>query len=250
MRRVMWVLVGACLVVGCAGRRSSLLLERQAVGPLDEESTVAHMYNWHLKPDAQTQNKGEIEITVRHASREWLSDFFKNKEIFGSFAGENPYRLEPLVFYVKVANRSKDRIRIMPGEFVLIDDLGNQYPTISTGHVTALAEFKAPVAQVTRGVLSEAKPGYFGVSVPIGKFLGAPPQGPFALLSQSNLGSGYLYPGVVHDGLIAFWSPSLKAKKLRLLVTNIKTNFDANDEPQASLEFPFEFEITGGPTPR
>ena len=241
----LWIL-SACLITGCASRRSSLLLERQAVGPLEQEPGVAKVFDWHLQPDTQTQTKGDVEVTVRHTSHDWLNEFFKNKEIFGSFAGANPYRLEHLVFYVKVSNHSKNKIRIAPGDFVVVDDLGNQYPSISIGHVTALAEYKAPVASVTRGVLSEAKPGYFGLSVPIGKFLGAPPQGPFALLMQSGLESGFLYPGVVHDGLVAFWSPSLRATKLRLIVTNVKTNFDANDWPQASLEFPFDFDATSG----
>ena len=110
--------------------------------------------------------------------------------------------------------------------------------------MTALGESRRPVATTTRGLLESASPGYFGVSLPIGKAMAQKPQGQFALLQQSALQSGYLYPGVVHDGLITFWNPPAGQRKLRLLVTNVKTDFDANDWPRLSLEFPFEFSAT------
>jgi hypothetical protein len=90
-------------------------------------------------------------------------------------------------------------------------------------------------------MLESASPGYFGFSVPVGKLFGGKPQNRLALLEQSSLQPGYLFPGVVHDGLVAFWNPGATAKRFRLLITSIKTAFNANDEPTASLEFPFEF---------
>ena len=131
-----------------------------------------------------------------------------------------------------------------PSEFTLVDDRGNQYTPLNVDYVTAYAEYRAPISTITRGMLEDARPGYFGFSVPVGKLmLPSKPKTRFALIQQSSLQTGDLYPGVVHDGLIAFWSPMADAKSLRLLVTNIKTDFDANDLPQTSLEFPFTFRV-------
>lgn len=238
---VHWSLVTG---LGCAGRTSSLLLERQARGPIAEEPTVARPLIRQLEPATQTLAKGAIEVTVMFATPQYLIQLFSNKAIFGPYAGMNPYFPEHLVFYVKVANRSEKKLQLVPSEFVLIDDRGNQYHTIGADYITAFAEYRAPVATTTRGVLEGASPGYFGLSVPVGRMIAGKPQGRFALLQQSALQSGYLYPGVVHDGLIAFWNPAREAKTLRLLVTNIKTDFDAMDQPKTSLEFPFDFTVT------
>lgn len=242
MRAVAWGVVVLMGVSGCLGRKSSLLLERQARGPLDEERTVATAVTWHLTPLSQTQTKQGVEITVTHATPPYLRDLFNNKAIFGPYAGASPYFPEHLVFYVKVANRSDQRLRLSPEEFIVVDDRGNQYSTVSTDYVTAFAEYKHGASTTTRGLLENASPGYFGFSFPVGKLVASKPQGRFALLQQSGLQSGSLYPGVVYDGLVAFWNPASTAKVLRVLVTNVKTNFNANNEPTLSLEFPFEFD--------
>ena len=242
MRRLLICAAGMILAAGCAGRKSSLLLERQARGPLEEEGAVATSVAWKLEPVLQTQKKGDVEVTVNYASSEYLKHFFSNKKVFGEYAGTNPYYPEYMVFYVKIANRSPKKIRINPAEFVLIDDRGNQYSTVGADYVTAFGEYRKPVSTTTRGLLENASPGYFGVSVPVGKIFAAKPQGQFALLQQSSLQSGYLFPAVVYDGLITFWNPSREAKKLRLLVSNVKTDFDPEDRPQTALEFTFEFD--------
>lgn len=239
-----WILVGLAGLVcatGCGGRTSSLLLERQARGPIAEEASVAKATSWHLVPVMQTQTQGGIEVNVNHASREYLANFFTNQTLFGRFAGPNPYYPEHMVFYVKIANRREQKIRIDPREFTLIDDRGNQYATVGIDYVTAFSESRKSVGTTTRGLLEGASPGYFGVSVPVGKLMVPKSQGQFARLQQAALQAGYLYPGVVHDGLIAFWNPATTATTLRLLVTNIKTDFDARDEPKTALEFSFEF---------
>jgi hypothetical protein len=241
MRWLAVCLIGV-IVGGCSSKKSSLLLERQARGPIEEEPAVAQAVPWRLEPPVQTLTLEHVEVTVQYASRDYLANLFSNKKVFGAYAGKPPYYPEHLVFYVKVANRSAKRIWIAPKEFVLIDDRGNQYHPVGTDYVTAHAEARNPVASTTRGVLEGASPGYFGFSVPVGKIVASKPQGPFALLQQSSLQTGYLYPGVVHDGLVAFWNPSPAAKKLLLLITNIKTNFDANDEPKLTIEFPFNFD--------
>lgn len=243
MRQIAGCCAAILLLAGCGGKRSSLLLERHARGPLAESASVAQRVNWRLDPDTHTQEQRNIEVTVTYASPAYQQTFFSDRAVFGAFAGHSPYFLENLVFYVKIANRSEKRILIDPTSFVLSDDRGNQYATINEDYVTALAEARAPMATVTRGLIEEARPGYFGVGIPIGKLFSTKPQGRFALIKQSSLQRGLLYPGVVHDGLVAFWSPTTQAAQIRLLVTNVKTDFDSNDEAQASLEFPFTFRV-------
>ena len=242
-----WTAMGVLVLVvvsGCGGQRSSLLLERFARGPLEDAQTVARAIDWTLTPVVQTKTQEEVEVTVNHASREYLNNFFDNTNLFGPFAGRNPYYPEHLVFYVNLANRGLHKIQIEPDEFRLVDDRGNQLATIGVDYVTAFAEYRAPVATGTRSVVEGARPGYFGISLPLGNWVARKPQWRFALLKQSALQRGDLYPGVVHDGLIAFWNPSHEATKLSLLITNIKAGFDAKDEPKSSLEFVFEFDAT------
>lgn len=245
-KAIRWIpmsLVVLMLVSGCGGRKSSLLLERQARGPMEEEPKVAKPRYWTLNPVMQTLVTNKVEVIVNHASRTYLKNFFKKKTIFGSYAGANPYFAEHLVFYVKIANQSDERIRIDPSAFILIDDRQNQYAMIGTDYVTAYADARAPVSTTTRGLLSDIRPGYFGFSLPVGRMVASKPQGRFALLRQSSLQEGYLYPGVTHDGMIAFWNPSAQVTTLTLLITSIKTNFNANDEPRKALEFPFQFSV-------
>ncbi|MBI2104630.1 MAG: hypothetical protein HYT90_03475 [Candidatus Omnitrophica bacterium] len=231
---------GLLAMAGCA-RKSSLLLERQAVGPIAEEPLVAMRAAWRLEPVMQTEEEQGVEVNVNHASQEYLTNFFGNRSLFGSFAGPSPYYPEHLVFYVQIANRSNKKIYINPGEFTVVDDRGNQYATIGVDYVTAFAESRKPVSSATRGVIEEARPGYFGFSLPVGRMFAPKSQAEFARLKQASLQSGYLYPGVIHDGLIAFWNPAEPATRVRLLITNVKTDFDAKDEPRTALEFAFDF---------
>lgn len=236
-----WMLAGALLVTaGCGGRKSSLLLQRQARGPIEEEQAVAQQVRWVLQPSTQTKTVEGVDISVTHTSMEYLNEFFKKKQLFGAYAGLNPFFPEQLVFYVKVANHSNDTLLIDPDRFVMLDDRGNQYQFLSPDYSTALAESKAPMATTTRGVIDDARPGYFGVGLPIGKILGKSQQR-YALMQMSGLHSGYLHAGVVYDGLISFWSPHAASKQVTLVLGDIKTKFDPKDEPGKALEFVFEF---------
>ena len=225
--------------LGC-GRTSSLLLERQARGPIGEEHRIARQIKWFLEPPTQTKTQSGLEFAVTYASSEYLDEFFRNRKLFGQYAGPNPYFPEQIVFYVKIANLSDKKLHLDPDRCVLLDDQGNQYHSLNPDYNTALAESKAPISTLTRGVLEEARPGYFGVGVPVGRIIGKPQQR-FALLKMSSLQAGDLYPGVIYDGLLAFWTPHQQAKKVKLLLTGIKTDFNAYDQPQVSLEFTFEF---------
>lgn len=249
MHRVIWFALGVVLTAGCSTKLSSLLLERHARGPLLESPNVALPVERTLEPVTQTQTQGDVEVNVVYASQEYLKQFFSNRTVFGKFAGHNPYFPENLVFYVKITNRSAQRLQIKPSDFVLVDDRGSQYTPIGVDYVTALAESRQPVGTVTRGLLEDARPGYFGLSFPVGKVFAGKPQGRYALLTQAALQSGYLYPGVIHDGLVSFWSPSREATSVRLLVTNLKTDFAPDDLPRKSLEFAFTFQVVppGGP---
>ena len=239
-------LYGAAIVfiAGCGGRKSSLLLERQAVGPMTEEAAVAQKSLWAFEPVTQTLTKEGIDATLKFMShQELLERFFSDRKVFGSYAGLNPYFPENIVFYVKMTNHSGGKIRISPNEFVMLDDRGNQYSILSPDTITALAEYHGPFATFTRGVLEEARPGYFGVGLPVGKMLGKP-QRRIALLKMASLQEGMLQDSIVYDGLIAFWSPHEQAHRVKLLLANIKTKFDPKDWPQAAVDFPFEFTAT------
>lgn len=243
MQRMLVSMVAGLVAVGCGTHVSSLLLERRARGPLTEERGVAQGGSWQLDPPSQTQEQDGVEVSVSFASPSYLHNLFRNRQIFGQYASGNPFFPENIVFYVKVANHSQQRIRIDPANCVLIDDRGNQYAPLTTDYLDALEESHQPLATTTRGLLSEARPGYFGLSLPVGKIVTAKPQGRFALIKQSALQGGYLYAGVVYDGLISFWSPNRKATVLRLLISNVKTDFDPNDLPRKTLEFPFTFQV-------
>ena len=241
---VMAILPGMIVaVIGCGGRQSSLLLERKTRGLIGEETGLPNRSAVILEPVTQTKAKDGVEVTITHATASWLQQFFSNQQVFGEYAGMNPYFTEQLVFYVKIVNHGGKKLFIRPSDFAMIDNLGNQYPVLQTDYTTALAEAKAPVSTVTRGVLDEARPGYFGVGLPVGKVF-AKSQRRFALLAKSSLVQGYLHDGIAYDGLIAFWNPPRATKHLTCLLANVKTDFTADDLPQASLEFAFEINVS------
>ncbi len=251
MRHVVMGFVGLMLVTGCSGRKSSLLLERQARGPLADAGAVARAVQRAIEPPTRSQVQRGIEIEVSYADAAYLKTLFSKREIFGPYAGKNPYFPENLIFYIKITNKGQEPIFINPGAFVLVDDRGNQYSPIGVDYVTAFADARSRFG-AARGLLADARPGYFGVNVPVGRMMTSKPQGQFALIKQSSLEPGFLHPGVVYDGLLAFWSPTRDAATLRLILNGIKTAFDANDMPQASLTFPYEFKqvlITAEPEP-
>lgn len=241
-RSIVYGAAALALIVGCASRQSSLLLERRARGPLAEQQAGARPFAPSLTPATQTKTNGGIEVTATHASPQFLREFFSNRQVFGQHAGLNPYFPEQVIFYIKVVNGSDKKIRIDPAEFVLLDDRGNQYRVLNADYTTALAEAKAPVSTATRGIVDDARPGYFGVGVPVGKLFGKS-QRRFALLNMSSLQGGFLHAGVTYDGLVAFWSPDANASTLKLSLTNIKTDFNAFDFPQTALDVAFDFTV-------
>ena len=244
MRQLTGVRVIGCGVMillaatGC-GRKSALLLERQAYGPLQEERSIGQGTAWSLTPVTQVKTQTGIEVTVTHATPQYLNEFFRNPKMFGEYAGMNPFFLEQIVFYVKIVNHSGKKMYLDPATFVLLDDQSNQYASLGPDYATALAEAKAPVATLTRGVLADARPGYFGVGVPVGQIIGKPQQR-FALLKMASFQPGYLHDGVIYDGFVAFWSPHEGSKNLRLVLGDIKSDFIPQGFAQSSVNFVFE----------
>lgn len=239
------VLIISSLATGCGNsRKSSLLLERQAVGPIEEGQYLAQSKSWTLSPTDQTTTQSGVTVEVKHASTEFQDDFFGNEELFGTWAGPSPFFPENLLFYVKIKNETGKRIYINPDEFVLVDDRRNQYHRIGIDHIDAFADFKSPVSPV-RGVVRSARPGFYGFSLPIGELLAKKSQKPFALMKQSLLQPGYLYPGVTYDGLLVYWNPNVNANEFKLYLSNLKTQFNADDEAIAQADFVFEFDSIG-----
>jgi len=235
--------IGLMLAIGgCSGRKSSLLLGRFARGSLVDARSVAQPLTPRLIPSSQTDVQNDIEVTVTHAPREYQDDLFRNEAIFGKFAGKNPYYPQQLVFYVRIANRSSTEAFVDVTQFKLIDDRGNQLETIGHDYIEAFTKYSTPISSTTRGIVEGASPGFYGISLPIGKAF-RKSQWRYALLQQSALQQGFLYADVIHDGLIAFWTPSNLARTLTLRMSNIRTDFDAKGEPVTSLDFVFEFDL-------
>lgn len=242
----LWLSAALVMVAGC-GRKSSLLLERQARGTLSGEPGIAKAVSWTVTPATQTKTQGGVTIDVTWASPQFLKEFFSRREVFGKYTGLNPYFAEQMVFYVNVNNRSGKKLLLDPAACVLVDDRGNQYRTLNVDYTTTLAETKTPVTTMTRGMLRDARPGYFGFSVPVGQlFVSEKPQRRYALLTLATLQAGYLYDGVSYDGLVAYWSPHQQARKLRLFLSDLKTDFTAAVETRAGLDFVFEMDAAHG----
>lgn len=242
--RVLMLLVVVLTAAGCA-RRASVLMERSAKGPVAGERELALQSKIELAPNSQTIEHEGIELTVSYASHEYLKTYFQNRDLFGSDAGINPYFPDNLVLYMRIANRSAQKIKIDPNDCILLDDLNNQYQYLPLDTITTIAESRAPIASFTRSTLRDARPGYFGVSVPAGAPLAGMvgnPQQRYALLKQVNINPGLLYPGVVYDGFVAFWTPHRAAVTLRA-VWPLKTELNANDEPQRVIDFDLPFTV-------
>ena len=234
--------LGVLSLSGCSGRKSSLLLGRFARGTLTDARSVAQPLAMRLMPGSRTIVQNGVVVIVTHAPREYQDDLFRNEAIFGKFAGKNPYYPQQLVFYVRITNQSSSELFVDITQFKLIDNRGNQLETIGHDYIEAFTKHKTPISSTTRGIVEGASPGYFGFSLPVGKMF-SKSQWRYALLKQSALQQGFLYPNVVHDGLIAFWTPSNLATELTLRMSNIRTDFDSKGEPATALDFVFEFDL-------
>ena len=252
MTRWVWVLVGSLVVggiAGCSHQRPSILFEREARSPVAVVQELGKMRSLQLEPVSVTVEHEGVEVTIRHASDEYLHEYFKNAAIFGSYAGPSPYFSINAVFYVRIVNHGTGKVHFDPNRIVILDDTDTQYEPLSPDYIIALSEAKPGVGRMTRAAI-ESAPGPYGI--PVGRFAaGLVPQSQrrLAMLKQVDLQPGFIYPGVIYDGLIAFLRPHPSARKLRVLVPDVKTDYDQTETSRRSLIFTAEFAIAGAPAP-
>ncbi|PIQ82058.1 MAG: hypothetical protein COV76_05845 [Candidatus Omnitrophica bacterium CG11_big_fil_rev_8_21_14_0_20_64_10] len=197
----------------------------------------------HLQPATAVQSQAGLEITIRHASPEDLDAFFDKKEIFGDLAGVNPYPDDTVVFYVKINNGSSRKISVDPNQFVLMDDINIQYSELSPDNLSAIYDSKASVWSFAK-TTGDLAPGPYGTPLKVaGALGGSGGRKLHYLMKQVRLAPGMVHAGIAYDGYVAFPRPHPDAKKIRLLIANVKTDFNPADEPAVSMDFEFPFDL-------
>ena len=198
-----------------------------------------------IDPVTAALSKEGVDVTIRFASHEELNKFFENKEVFGNLADKSPYPQDTLVFYVKLANHSGKKLRVNPDDFVLLDNLNIQYSELSPDNISQLYESKANIWTFAK-TTGDLAPGPYGVPLKVAGALGG---GGGAgrklhyLMKQVRLAGGYVHPGIAYDGYVAFPRPHPNASSFHLIISNIKSGFNAADEPTTATDFDFPFTI-------
>lgn len=196
-----------------------------------------------MDPMTASLSKSKIDVTIRYATPEELDHFFERKEVFGNFAGKNPYPPDTLVFYVKIANYSDKKIKVNPDDFALIDNLNIQYAELSPDNISALYESKANMWAFAK-TTGDIAPGPYGIPFKMaGSLGGGGGRKLHYLLKQVRLAGGYVHPGIAYDGYVAFPRPHPNATSIRILIVNLKTDFDPADLPASSIDFEFPLAI-------
>ena len=233
-----------CIAVALSGCRGGFSMIERPKGQIElhrPEGQLAPLLR--LSPATASLTKEGIDVTVRYATPEELDKFFENKEIFGSLAGKNPYPPNTLVFFVKVANFSGKKIRVNPEDFVLIDNLNIQYSELSPDNISAIYESKANLWSFAK-TTGDLAPGPYGAPLKVAEALGAGSgRKQHYLIKQVRLAVGYVFPGIAYDGYVAFPRPHPNATLVRLLIHNVKTDFNAADIPANAIHFEFPFDI-------
>ena len=241
------------LFLALAGCRNGLVMLERPKGQIElRRPETLVMESVRLNPATASVSQDGLDVTVRYASAKDLEVFFKNAEIFGKLAGHNPYPEETVVFFVRIANHSGKKIRIDPANFVLIDNLNIQYTELSADDISALLEARVNLWAFAK-TTGDLAPGYYGAPLKVAGALGAGGGGRklHYLVKQVRLAPGYVFPGIAYDGYVAFPRPHPNATSLRLLVNDVKTDFNAADLAQKAIdfEFPFTVEIEKSPSP-
>ena len=231
---------------GCSSRLSSL---ERPKGQIEMRRPEGLKVIVGLKPSTETQTKEGIEVTVRYANADELEKFFNNKEIFGKLAGKNPYPEQTLIFFTKVNNTGNKKIQVNPENFVLIDDVGIQFSELSPDNISALLESDVSLWAFAR-TTGDMAPGPYGAPLKVASAFGeGGSRKQHYLIKQARLAPGFVYPGIAYDGYVAFPRPHPNAKSVRLLIDNIKTNFNAADIPDHAVPFEFSFVIEQATVP-
>jgi len=234
-------LCGILAVSGCRGGFSNAI--ERPKGEIEMRRPETLTTALVVDPVTSSLSKLGVDVTVRYASPADLQKFFEKEEIFGKLAGKNPYPEETLVFYVRVANHSGKKIKVNPDEFVLIDNINIQYSELSPDNISALFEEKAGVWSFAK-TTGDLAPGPYGMPLKVaGTFGGGGARKLHYLIKQVRLGSGYIHPGIAYDGYVAFPRVHPNATSFRLIVSNIKTDFNPADEPSTSIDFEFPLNI-------
>lgn len=242
LRKLKIRLISAILLLNTGCGTSGLYLEQTRKGRLGyiEGEVKTEL---RISPKAIEKEKAGIKIRVEHYSHEELDEVFKDRRKFGKLAGGDPFPEETIVFLVRVANNSRSKIKVNPSEFVIVDDLGNQYLYLNPDSIIHIYESKSVVYSFAKST-QELAPGIYGAPADLASTIaGGRIRRKFYLLKQIELGGGYVYPTVVYDGYVAFLKPISSANKLKLIFANIKVKFDSDDRAQESLDFEFEFNI-------
>lgn len=236
---------GLPLVCGCAGKYSTL---ERPKGQIEmRQGEVPELKPVRLNPATASQSKDGLDVTIRYALPEELDKFFENKDIFGPLAGKNPYPPHTLVFFVKVANFSGKKIHVNPDTFVLIDNLNIQYSELSPDNISSLYEAKASPWSFVK-TTGDLAPGPYGAPFKVVGALGAGSgRKQHYQIKQVRLAAGYVFPGIAYDGYVAFPRPHPSTSSIRLLIHNLKTDFNAADEPAHAIHFEFPFGVEQPP---
>jgi hypothetical protein len=247
MRGLRWGVLGVLLLlVGCRG---GLMVMERPTGQIKmqhpeqlPDSVV------RLNPATASLSDGGIDVTVRYAPQEELDSFFSKKKIFGKLAGRSPYPPQTLVFYIRVFNHSGKLIYVDPADFVLIDNINVQYSELSPDNISALLESRVSVWSFAK-TTGDLAPGPYGAPLKVASALGSGGGRKLHyLIKQVRLSPGYVHPGIAYDGYVAFPYPHPNADSIRLLIYNIKTDFDAADEPQNAIHFEFPLRLEKEPS--
>jgi hypothetical protein len=238
---IIGVLCGTAAVSGCRGGFSNAI--ERPKGEIEMRRPEALTAELVVEPATNSLSKTGIDVTVRYASPDELEKFFEKEEVFGKLAGKNPYPDETLVFYVKVANHSGKKIKVNPEYFVLIDNINIQYSELSPDNISALFEENSSIWAFAR-TTGDLAPGPYGMPLKVaGTFGGGGARKMHYLIKQVRLGVGYIHPGIAYDGYVAFPRIHPNASSFRLIVSGIKTDFNAADEPTSSIDFEFPLTV-------
>lgn len=237
-----WCLCAALLALsGCGGGFATI---ERPKGEIElRQPEIAHPAPLLLDPVTAASSKSGIDVTVRYASTDELDKFFEKKEVFGPLAGKNPYPPDTMIFYVKIANHSGKKIRVNPDDFVLMDNLNIQYSELTPDNISALYESKANVWSFAK-TTGDLAPGPYGVPLKVAGTLGGGGNRKFHyLIKQVRLAGGYVHSGIGYDGYVAFPRPHPNATSIRLVIANIKADFNPADEPATAIDFEFPFTL-------
>ncbi len=227
-------------ILGCASQRPALFLDKRSKGELSLLKTE-EAKRVTLNPQEISVVNKDIEITVKHATPEYLESFFKRTDIFNK-AKKNPYPREVIVFLVRIVNNRGSRIKVEPHEFIIVDDLNIQHLYLSPEYIAALYDKGAISMFAETG--AEYAPGFYSAPFGVARTIaGRPLRRRLTLLRKVALIGGYVYDSVIYEGYISFFRLNPKAKILNLILPDIKTDFDTAGKATDSVDFNFKFDI-------